>query len=50
MFAGNIGRAQSLETVIQAAREVRRRDVRWHIVGDGRELDNLQKICDELDL
>ena len=49
MFAGNIGRAQSLETVIQAAREVRRRDVRWHIVGDGRELDNLQKMAQGMD-
>lgn len=45
MFAGNIGKAQSLETVIRAAKEVKRDDVRWHIVGDGKELDNLKKMA-----
>lgn len=49
MFAGNIGKAQGLDTVIRAAREVRRRDVRWHIVGDGRELENLRKMAQGLD-
>lgn len=45
MFAGNIGKAQSLETVIRAAKDVKRDDVRWHIVGDGKELDNLKKMA-----
>ena len=43
VFAGNIGVAQSLNTLIDAARlldlEI---EIRWHIVGDGSELENLQ--------
>ena len=36
MFAGNIGAAQSLETVLKAAEILREEsNLRWHIVGDG---------------
>jgi glycosyltransferase involved in cell wall biosynthesis len=36
MFAGNIGKAQSLETVVEAAKELRDiGDLHWVIVGDG---------------
>lgn len=49
MFAGNIGRAQSLETIIRAARAVKRSDVRWHIVGDGKELEHLKKMAEGMD-
>lgn len=45
MFAGNVGTAQSVKTVIEAA--IRCKDIenlRWHIVGDGIELENLKKM------
>jgi glycosyltransferase involved in cell wall biosynthesis len=38
MFAGNIGKAQSLETVVEAAKRLRDRpDLHWVIVGDGHQ-------------
>lgn len=38
MFAGNIGEAQDMETVLDAALRLRgRRDIRWLLVGDGRK-------------
>ncbi len=43
MFAGNVGAAQSLKTVLEAAALLK--DIpglRFHIVGDGSELENLQ--------
>lgn len=37
LFAGNIGEAQDLPAVLQAAEQLRdRRDIHWLIVGDGR--------------
>lgn len=48
MFAGNIGAAQSLTTVLQAAELLREETtLRWHIVGDGSELGNLKAIVRE---
>lgn len=36
LFAGNIGSAQSFETIVEAARLLKHRtDIRWIIVGDG---------------
>lgn len=43
MFAGNIGEAQSVDTIIKAA--ILTQDIsnlRWHIVGDGSELEALK--------
>jgi glycosyltransferase involved in cell wall biosynthesis len=38
MFAGNIGSAQSLETVVEAARRLRDiEDLHWVVVGDGNQ-------------
>lgn len=45
MFAGNIGAAQSLETVIKAAKEVKNDRVRWHIVGDGQDLERIKEMA-----
>lgn len=43
MFAGNIGEAQDMPAVLDAAEELRDlEDVRWLIVGEGRALDTLQ--------
>ena len=50
MFAGNIGTAQSVDTIIRAAalcREIT--NLRWHIVGDGKELDACRKLAAELE-
>jgi glycosyltransferase involved in cell wall biosynthesis len=48
MFAGNVGAAQSLNTVLEAAELLK--DVPklcWHIVGDGSELENLKQTAAE---
>ena len=51
MFAGNIGAAQSLNTIISAANMMRSDSrLRWHIVGDGSELKNLKKMVHDLSL
>lgn len=51
MFAGNIGAAQSLDTVLKAADILQdEQRLRWHIVGDGSELENLKKIVKEKNL
>ncbi|MBC5581177.1 glycosyltransferase family 4 protein [Anaerofilum sp. BX8] len=48
MFAGNIGAAQSLATVIRAAEILKEQpQLRWHIVGDGSELENLKRLAAE---
>lgn len=51
VFAGNIGAAQSLDTVLKAA-EFLKDELRlsWHIVGDGSELKNLKKMASEKNL
>ncbi len=42
LFAGNIGSAQSVDTIIDAAKILQDEKVVFHIVGDGIELDNLK--------
>lgn len=40
MFAGNIGAAQSFDTILSAADSLRQyRDIHWVILGDGRQLN-----------
>lgn len=49
MFAGNIGAAQSIDTIICAADLTRDiKNLRWHIVGDGSEYDNLKEQASSL--
>ena len=49
VFAGNVGKMQSVETIIKAANLIKyRKDIRIHIVGDGRDLDNCKKLANEL--
>ena len=51
LFAGNVGAAQSLDTVLKAAKLLESETrLRWHIVGDGSELENLKKMTAELNL
>jgi len=51
LFAGNVGTAQSLNTVLDAAKLLQdKASIRWHIVGDGSELENLKDRASELSL
>ncbi len=51
LFAGNVGTAQSLNTVLDAAKLLQDKvSVRWHIVGDGSELETLRSKANELSL
>lgn len=42
VFAGNIGKAQSVITIVKAAEILKDEPVHFHIVGSGIELDNLK--------
>lgn len=51
MFAGNVGAAQSLTTVLEAAEKLKElTQLRFHIVGDGSELENLKSLASRKDL
>jgi len=51
LFAGNLGAAQSLETLISAADKLRDEpDIHWLILGDGREKSWLREKISELGL
>ena len=43
MFAGNLGEAQSLETIVDAAEELKNNQLIWIILGDGRKRSWLEK-------
>lgn len=48
MFAGNIGITQSVDTIIRAAALTKDiPNLRWHIVGDGSELEHCKNLADE---
>jgi len=42
MFAGNLGEAQSLETIVDAAKKLRDEAIHWVFLGDGRRRDWLE--------
>lgn len=51
VFAGNIGKAQNLEVILNAAALLLDVEtLRWHIVGDGQELENLKALAKQLGL
>ena len=50
VFAGNIGQAQNLQTVIKAARLLKNADVHWHFIGGGRFKGTIIKYSKEFDL
>ena len=50
VFAGNIGKAQSVITIVKAAEILRNEPVRFHIVGSGVELEELKRYADEHEL
>lgn len=47
MFAGNLGVAQSLDTIVSAAERLKYEDIHWVFLGDGREKVWLQNIIIE---
>lgn len=51
VFAGNVGLAQSVPTILHAAKLLETDEtLHWHIVGDGSELAHCQALAKELDL
>ncbi len=51
MFAGNVGVAQSVDTIIRAASLCTDiPNLRWHIVGDGVELENCKALAERLNV
>jgi len=51
MFCGNIGSAQSVSMIIEAANLAKEiKNLRWHIVGDGSELENVRSLSYEYGL
>lgn len=48
VFAGNVGKMQSVETIVEAASLCNDARVHWHIVGDGFALDKCKALCKEL--
>lgn len=45
VLAGNIGVAQSVETVVKAAEKLKKEPVHFHIVGGGTDLERLKKLA-----
>lgn len=43
VFTGNIGEAQGLDLVIEAAYKLKDTRIRWQLVGDGRQMDYLKQ-------
>lgn len=47
LFAGNIGEAQSVETIVRAAQYVNDDRIKWHIVGDGSNYQRCVNLANE---
>ena len=47
VFTGNIGDAQGLDLMIEAARELKGEGIRWYLVGDGRAKPRLEKLVQQ---
>ena len=51
VFAGNIGPAQSVETIVEAANILKdNKDIKFHIVGDGLSLKNCKDLAEKYEL
>ncbi|MBQ9117770.1 MAG: glycosyltransferase family 4 protein [Clostridia bacterium] len=49
LFAGNVGMAQSVDTIVRVANELKtREDIRFHIVGGGTALEEVQRLSQKL--
>lgn len=48
-FAGNIGKAQSVDTIIKAANLAKdNKNIKWQIIGDGSEFESIKNMVNEL--
>ena len=50
VFAGNIGEAQSVETIVMAASKITNQNIKIHIVGDGSSSEKCKKLFNDLNL
>lgn len=50
VFAGNIGKVQAVEVIIEAANLLREEPVHWHIVGDGTNHEECMELASKLQL
>ncbi|MBQ7831631.1 MAG: glycosyltransferase family 4 protein [Clostridia bacterium] len=51
LFAGNVGVAQSIQTLLETAKRTRDlSDLRWHIVGEGSELEHCKAMVESENL
>lgn len=44
VFTGNLGDAQGLDLIVEAARELKGQSVRWYLVGEGRAKERLENL------
>lgn len=47
VFTGNLGDAQGLDLMMEAARELKGSGIRWYLVGDGRARERLENLARE---
>ena len=47
VFAGNLGDAQGLDLMVEAAAELTDTNIRWYLVGDGRARERLEQLVKE---
>lgn len=50
VFAGNLGDAQGLDLLLQAANQLKEQPFHWYLLGDGRARTRLEKLVLEYDL
>lgn len=50
VFAGNIGKVQAVEVLIEAASLLREEPVHWHIIGDGSNYENCIALAHKLNI
>ncbi len=50
VFAGNVGKMQSVETIIKAAKFVKKENIKIHIIGDGSNLEMCKRLCENYEL
>ncbi len=50
VFAGNIGKVQAVEILIQTAALLRNEPIRWHIIGDGSNEEDCRRLAASLAL
>jgi len=50
MFAGNLGVAQSLDTILEVAERLREENIYWVFLGDGRRRNWLQEVVEDKQL